>query len=120
MLLINMLLSDGICRRFVRGNCIPGTECKFGHPERNLSFLIRTAASESEAAPLLPLLSLRETYGEPVAHNGPERSNDMPINYADPNVMDPISRESLTWKTTHCRHYIRTQGWCPVGEKCRL
>lgn len=108
-----MLLSDGICRRFVRGNCIFGIECKFSHPERNLSFLICTPASESEAAPLL-------TYGEPVAHNGPERSNDMPVNYADPNVMDPISRESLTWKTTPCRHYIRTQGWCPVGEKCRL
>ncbi|KAI0791217.1 hypothetical protein C8Q75DRAFT_805576 [Abortiporus biennis] len=30
----------------------------------------------------------------------------------------PPQFRPLSWRTTLCRHYIKNQGWCPLGDEC--
>lgn len=84
-------LAEVTCRRFLQGICVAGDTCRFTHSE-----------TKRNSSPLLNLGS-------------PATSNLDTNGHVDLNL---ISRRE--WKTTLCRHYARSQGWCPLGEKCRL
>ncbi|KAF9467143.1 hypothetical protein BDZ94DRAFT_1249672 [Collybia nuda] len=66
------------------------------------------------------LNTYNEAHGESVARIVFEPSHGASIDHLDQNVTGSAFREALAWKTSPCKHYIRTQGWCPVGERCQF
>ncbi|KAG0704184.1 hypothetical protein DFH29DRAFT_394824 [Suillus ampliporus] len=119
------------CRNFVMGRCAYGKKCTFIHPPP-VPFLPSNILSPFARQLVLNWSALQPNTKEfakapqhPVADPTvaapsyktpfyPRRLSSAPILGTGRNV------HPTNWKTTPCKHFIRTQGWCPVGDACNF
>ncbi|KAI6041527.1 hypothetical protein EDC04DRAFT_1261649 [Pisolithus marmoratus] len=128
-----------LCRNFVIGKCEYGEKCTFIHPPlafsppQSWSFFACPSNPNWNASPALPEL-MCPTQGSPL---GPLHSfashphKNSPIG-DDPSATSLLLSASgnvnmtspLSWqvggKKYPCRHFTRTGGWCPVGNRCKF
>lgn len=133
-----------LCRNLELGNCAYGNRCRFFHP---LNVSIPRHNSASPFLPTLPLYlpadSLYHPWAardQPLPHvpfDGSFSVNDFEKRDIGQSY-DPAGNESsrqpvapkyhmamplmrpFSWKTAPCRHFVRHQGWCPLGDRCNL
>ncbi|KAH7928384.1 hypothetical protein BV22DRAFT_1192932 [Leucogyrophana mollusca] len=129
-----------ICRNFALGQCKRGDKCTFIHPS---PILFPPFGSMSPFASQLilswPMLAPQMPPGASAPSPSPElmplvfpslndRTNSTPIKEAQsllfsaPSVDEPpiSSFRPVTYKTKHCRHFGRKNGWCPRGDECNF
>lgn len=134
-----------LCRNFVTGKCDYGEKCTFIHPtlafppqqQQSTSFFAVPSYPNWNASPPLPEL-MYPTQGSPLG--GP-----LPSFAVHPQEISPIGDEQRasslllstpgsvntgyiasppSWqpgrKKYPCRHFTRTGGWCPAGNRCKF
>ncbi|KAI6132928.1 hypothetical protein EV401DRAFT_162828 [Pisolithus croceorrhizus] len=132
-----------LCRNFVTGKCDYGEKCTFIHPtlvfspHQPESFFAVPSFPNWNASPPLPEL-MYPTQGSPLggplqpfaAH--PQELSPIgdepwatPLLLSTPGSVNTGYTESpLSWQSGRkkypCRHFTRTSGWCPVGNRCKF
>ncbi|KAG2126575.1 hypothetical protein DEU56DRAFT_822010 [Suillus clintonianus] len=108
-----------ICRNFVAGRCAYGTNCTFIHPPPVLfppSNTLRPFARQ----PVLKWSALRPntTDAAPVYETpfSPSPLSPAPI----PGTRENVIVRPKGRRTNVCKHFVRTQGRCPLGDACNF
>ncbi|KAG1752206.1 hypothetical protein EDB19DRAFT_1097752 [Suillus lakei] len=119
------------CRNFIAGQCAYGKKCTFIHPppvpfspSNILSPFARQLVldwsalqpKESATAPQHPVAG--PTVAAPVHETpfSPSPLSSAPI----PGTGENMIVRPKNWRTQACKHFVRTQGWCPVGDSCNF
>ncbi|KAF5350568.1 hypothetical protein D9756_008747 [Leucocoprinus leucothites] len=133
-----------ICRQYVQGYCSYGARCKYDHPptgepqwldpqplplypqaehgKENWFFSPERPYSEgqnndvSRLQPHYPMTS--RPLGNGTFSHGTKvpRSQTAAHDYVDPKKI----RSIIAWKTTPCKHFVKNNGWCPLGDACNF
>jgi len=127
-----------LCRNYALGHCPQGDECKYLHSHdipistpypmaqpmiqlvRGLpgfnpqfSFPLPTAAPGFVWPTLSPQASSAERGGFNWTY-----ASVQPNVISQPLAPQPTQFRPLSWRTTLCRHFVKNQGWCPLGDDC--
>lgn len=131
-----------LCRNFVIGKCEYGERCTFIHPPVALSppqsWSFFTAQSyptwnasppqpelmyPTQASPLGPLQSFA-AHPQELSPFGDEPSPTSLLLSTPGTVNLGYTASPPSWQTGKkkypCRHFSRTGGWCPVGNRCKF
>jgi len=130
-----------LCRNYALGHCPQGDRCKYLHSNN-----IPTSPTFSVQQPIISFSPMNQpmspthsfpTAPVPMAYpwsiQPPTVYNPQPVQmnwtYSPPRPpqvsqgggdsnSNPPQFRPLSWRTSLCRHYIKNQGWCPLGEDC--
>jgi len=132
------IIIEIICRQYVQGYCNYGNRCKYDHP---------SAGNPQWFDPQPPPQYPQAEHGEEIwmysteGRYFEEQNSDIsrfqsllsqPLGngafshaaksqFAPPDYIDPKKiRSMIAWKTTPCKHFVRNNGWCPLGDACNL
>ncbi|KAJ3485419.1 hypothetical protein NLI96_g4972 [Meripilus lineatus] len=128
-----------LCRNFALGHCAQGEHCKYAHSYPPVS-------PTSNVSPTgFQVTGVRSAYNVAYPYPPPQPAMGYPWNVSSPTMVSPegyafnwvysfpppqippqVNPEApnppqfrpLSWRTTLCRHFIKNQGWCPLGEEC--
>ncbi|KAI0346226.1 hypothetical protein BDW22DRAFT_731432 [Trametopsis cervina] len=127
-----------LCRNYALGNCPQGDQCKYLHSRD-----IPVSTPYPMAQPMVPVIrgvpgfNPRFSFPLPAAApsfmwptlSPPPAPADMsnfgwiyqsiPPSAPSPTAASqPPQFRPLSWRTTLCRHFVKNQGWCPLGDDC--
>lgn len=127
-----------LCRNYALGHCAQGDQCKYVH-----SHDIPFSSSYPMAQPMVQLARVvpgfNPQFSFPATAAAPSfvwSTMSPPIATADmasfnwmypplqagiqsqPVTSQPPQFRPLSWRTTLCRHFVKNQGWCPLGDDC--
>ncbi|KAF9224802.1 hypothetical protein BS17DRAFT_879625 [Gyrodon lividus] len=127
-----------LCRNFISGDCTFGAKCSFLHPplrmvpasgpfSRRLLLnwnalfpqLIPLSGQQGAPATQLPPSSQPQAFLD----EDPSSSNSLLLSASDCTHSEPIPearKHNNRRKKYPCRHFARTGGWCPAGERCKF
>lgn len=137
------VVSEVVCRQYVQGFCSYGAKCKYDHPpvgerwfdhQRPLSSQTNHGGywpSSQDANPN-PHLESQYNDGSQPLHQYSMASRllgngtfaygaRVPQTQHTSSCVDPKKiRSIIAWKTTPCKHFVKNNGWCPLGDGCNL
>ncbi|CAL1715897.1 unnamed protein product [Somion occarium] len=123
-----------LCRNYALGHCPQGDQCKYIHSDY---IPLNPTFSMIHQSP--PMLGVHNSFSpnSPFSLSAPAMPWGLPSptaavpqgypynwNYQMTptmptfNAARPPQFRPLSWRTTLCRHFIKNQGWCPLGEDC--
>lgn len=116
--------SAKICRSFVAGRCPYGDKCTFIHPppapfppSNVLSPFARQLALNWSA---LPPNSNKLYFMSPQHSIAGAAAYRTPPFLPGQSATGHMAIRPENWRTKPCKHFGRTQGWCPIGDACNL
>jgi hypothetical protein len=136
-----------VCRQYIQGYCSYGARCKYDHPPvgepqwldpQPSSLYSQTGhgkenwfcpqgiaskrSSERQDSDVPGLHIQYPTSSRPLG-NGTFSQGAKAVRShfaAYDNVDSKKIRSIIAWKTTPCKHFVKNNGWCPLGDACNL
>ncbi|KAK7691184.1 hypothetical protein QCA50_006287 [Cerrena zonata] len=123
-----------LCRNYALGNCPQGDRCKYIHsdqivfsptyvigPQSPIGQVYHGSISPTSpfsiSSPSMPWTA-SQRIGPPFHTYPMGWTLQMPPTGQASNATRPSQFRALSWRTTLCRHFVKNQGWCPLGDEC--
>ncbi|KAF9445039.1 hypothetical protein P691DRAFT_777850 [Macrolepiota fuliginosa MF-IS2] len=115
-----------VCRQYIQGYCSYGSKCKYNHPP------VGERWPGTRSHPLTSQANYNTGYwpSSQNTHSNARIENqysDVPQpqqQYSAAGRLlgnDPKKiRSIIAWKTTPCKHFVKNNGWCPLGDACNF